>query len=74
MGIEDATKLHKPIRRKFKRRRVMVFNIDDIWSADLDTSKESYIKKIKVINIYLLLSISFLNTLILFLLNQNHRK
>lgn len=39
LGIEDglllAEELHKPIRHKFKRRRVFVFNIDDIWSADL---------------------------------------
>ena len=40
MGIEEATELHKQIKRKFKRCRAMVFNIDDIWSADLDTSKE----------------------------------
>ena len=35
LGLEEAEELHKPIRHKFKRRRVMVFNIDDIWSADL---------------------------------------
>lgn len=40
LGIEEATELHKQIKRKFKRCRAMVFNIDDIWSADLDTSKE----------------------------------
>lgn len=34
-NIHIAEELHKPIKRKFKRRRVMVFNIDDIWSADL---------------------------------------
>ena len=27
--------LHKPIRHNFEKRRVFVFNIDDIWSADL---------------------------------------
>lgn len=31
----EASELHTPIRRKFKRRRVFVYNIDDIWSADL---------------------------------------
>jgi len=31
----EAEELHKPIRHKFKRRRVFVFNIDDIWSADI---------------------------------------
>ena len=34
-GLEEAEELHRPIRHKFKRRRVFVFNIDDIWSADL---------------------------------------
>ena len=27
--------LHKPIRRKFKKRRVLVNGIDKIWAADL---------------------------------------
>ena len=27
--------LHKPIIKKYERRRVMVYNIDDIWSRDL---------------------------------------
>ena len=27
--------LHKPIKRKFPRRSVIVFNKGDIWSADL---------------------------------------
>ena len=39
LGIEDnetlAEELHKPIRHKFKRRRVFVYHVDDIWSADL---------------------------------------
>lgn len=35
LGLGLAEELHKPIRHKFKRRRVFVFNIDDIWSADL---------------------------------------
>jgi len=30
-----AEELLKPIHNKFKRRRVFVYNIDDIWSADL---------------------------------------
>jgi len=33
--LEEAKELHKPIIRKFKRRKVIVHNIDDIWSADL---------------------------------------
>ena len=27
--------LHKPIRRKFKKRRVLVSGMDRIWAADL---------------------------------------
>ena len=30
-----AEELHKPIRRKFKKRRVLVNGIDRIWAADL---------------------------------------
>ena len=30
-----AEELHKPIKRKFKRRRVLVNGIDKIWAADL---------------------------------------
>ena len=29
-----AEELHKPIRRKFKRCRVLVYGIDRIWAAD----------------------------------------
>lgn len=31
----DAYTLHKPIRRKFKTNRVIVYNIDQQWQADL---------------------------------------
>ena len=52
LGIEDtgyllAEELHKPIRSKFKRRRVMVYNIDDIWSADLHNTFQSLAKQNK---------------------------
>ena len=30
-----ADELHKPIKRNFTRRRVMVYHIDDIWCSDL---------------------------------------
>ena len=30
-----AEELHKPVRRKFKRRIVLVNGIDKIWAADL---------------------------------------
>ena len=38
MGVKKkclAEELHKPIRRKFKRRRVLVNGRDKIWAADL---------------------------------------
>ena len=39
MGIdwsdELANELHKPIRRKFKKRRVYASEVDSIWAADL---------------------------------------
>ena len=44
LGFEEAQELHKPIRHKFKRRRVLVYNIDDIWSADLTNSFQSLAK------------------------------
>ena len=49
-GIEDkgtllAKELHKPVRTKFTRRRVTVYNIDDIWSADLTNSFQSLSKE-----------------------------
>ena len=30
-----AEELHKPVKRKFNKRRVMVSGIDKIWAADL---------------------------------------
>ena len=38
MGVKKkdlAEELHKPIRKKFKKRRVLVNGIDKIWAADL---------------------------------------
>jgi len=41
-NIQLAKELHKPITRKFKRRKVYVSNINKIWSADImDKSKLS---------------------------------
>ena len=34
-----AKELHKPVKRKFKKRRVLVSNIDEIWAADLADMK-----------------------------------
>ena len=30
-----ALEIHKPIKHKFPRRKVMVFGIDSIWASDL---------------------------------------
>ena len=30
-----AEELHRPVKRKFKRRQVLVSGIDEIWAADL---------------------------------------
>ena len=38
MGVKKQSlveELHKPIKRKFKKRRVLVNGIDRIWAADL---------------------------------------
>ena len=37
---QEAKELHKPIIRKFKRRKVIVHKIDQIWSADLVDMKQ----------------------------------
>jgi len=42
-NIKLAKELHKPITRKFKRRKVYVSNINKIWSADL--MDKSYLSK-----------------------------
>ena len=34
-GEELADELHKPVKRKFQRRQVLVNEIDDVWAADL---------------------------------------
>ena len=30
-----SSQLHKPIRHKFSRRKVIVYNLDEIWACDL---------------------------------------
>ena len=35
MSEELAEELHKPIRKHFKKRRVISKHVDDIWAADL---------------------------------------
>ena len=37
-----ANELHKPVIKKFEKRKVIVYGIDDIWTTDLvDYSKFS---------------------------------
>ncbi len=35
MKTQDAYTLHRPIRRRFKRNKVIVAGIDDTWQIDL---------------------------------------
>ena len=35
MSEELATELHKPVKKHFKKRRVISKHVDDIWAADL---------------------------------------
>ena len=35
-----SQELHKPVKRKFRRRKVIVNNIDEVWSADLIEMQE----------------------------------
>ena len=37
---ELADALHKPLKRKFQRRQVLVNEIDDVWAADLVEMQE----------------------------------
>ena len=45
-----ADELHKPVKRKFRKRRVLVSHIDDIWATDL-VEMIPFSKKIKDLNI-----------------------
>ena len=37
---ELADELHKPLKRKFQRRQVLVNEIDDVWATDLVEMQE----------------------------------
>jgi hypothetical protein len=46
LQFQDAYTLHKPTRRRFPRRRVVVYRIDHQWQADLvDLAKLSSFNK-----------------------------
>jgi hypothetical protein len=40
LSAQDAYTLHKPIRRKFPRRKTFALGIDDLWQADLCDMQE----------------------------------
>ena len=61
-----ANKLHTPIFRKFKKRKVDSAYIDEIWAADLADMQLLCKKKIKKLGTYYALSICFLDTHLLF--------
>ena len=42
---QDAYTLHKPVRRKFVRRRIIVEGIDHQWQADLIDARKKKKKK-----------------------------
>ena len=48
---ELADELHKPIRKKFKKRIVFAKQVDDIWAADL-VEMQPFVNSIMVISIY----------------------
>ena len=35
-----SSEIHKPVKRKFKRRKIITFGLDHIWAADLVDMKE----------------------------------
>ena len=48
---ELAEKVHKPVNKKFKRRKVYTIFKDNIWAGDL-AEKESRFLKNKSVNLY----------------------
>ena len=60
MSEELANELHKPVRKHFKKRRVISKHVDDIWAADL-VDMQYYSSSKKATNIFLWLSISSVN-------------
>lgn len=55
---QNAYTLHRPIRKRFKRNRFSVTNIDDLWQADLNDLKslskdnDGYIYILTVIDVF----------------------
>ena len=61
-----ADELHKPIIKKFKKRKVYSQSKDNIWGVDLADMQSLSRKKIKVLNIFYVLQIFIVNTHLLF--------
>ena len=53
-SLKLADKLHKPVIKKFNKRKVYSQFKDTIWGVDL-ADMQSLIKKIKVLNIFYVL-------------------
>ena len=55
---ELANELHAPVKRKFQRRRVISYGVDDVWSCDLvemqEWSKQNkgYRYMLNVVNVF----------------------
>ena len=48
-----AAQLYKPIRHKFFRRKVIVYNLDEIWDCDLiNLPKDPHIQQSNKIQLY----------------------
>ena len=41
-GEKFATEIHRRVQRNFKRRRITVYRVDEIWALDL-ASMESFV-------------------------------
>ena len=65
-NLQLAEELHKPITKKFKRRKVYSGSKDNIWGADL-ADMQLIIKFNKDLDFYYVLLIFFMNMLGLFL-------
>jgi hypothetical protein len=59
LGLTEALELglHKGVVRKFKRRRVIAFNVNSIWASDLmhtsDFTNSKYKYLLKIIDFFL---------------------
>jgi hypothetical protein len=56
LGFTEAQELHKTVVQKFKRRRVIVFNVNSIWASDLmhtsDFTNSKYKYLLNIIDLF----------------------